>query len=790
MQEGRRMFQIFAARMFEQRVLTAYREKVAAERQRKLLEELDDEDKLQAQREAKKQRDAQKKKDKKKQQQQAKAEEKAKRDAEKAEEEARLREAEEKKLEDQRRKKEEQRKKREDEKKKQDEEKAKREAERVKRQQEEQQKREDAERKARDQKAAEKARKDEARKREREEREAREKEVRDRKVQEDKEKKERETKAKAEKDTKSREKFAPQAAQPPPQPQPPQITKRPSQVGMVAIPGVFPKAAPSGISSSPHTSVTTPAIPKAATPAKPRQASQQGSHASSPKQTHSQLSSAPSKSSSPNSIGPQQTNVPANKIVQKPSHQHVGPTQQLPMPATSPSLQQQIQPPPGMQLPPHHLAGFTNPPPVGFQGFQGPQNPMVPNTTGPRGPMQMFQHQGLPGHMQNRMNYAPGLGNVPLPPPGMVAPQGRGLGFPFDAPGPSQPPPGFAQHPPPQPNRTSPVGQPQVAPGGDAQRPLMPSHSRQQSASDKERFESAANQPIARPAPIKRPGAVKTSGLDRQESNTDVDDLSRHLGSSALLDDSDEPMPRDFGDNRRPSNVPTAMRNVTGTGMGQIGGFGAPGGGYPTPGSSWKTPNLPFGPGTGLGQPGWGSLPSSGMNNWTSPTSGFPANGGFGPIGGAQMHRPSGAGQNRPLTIRLAVCQACRQLTNASRGEGDGYHSVDVLLRQIELNRPVLDSSPTLREIEDICETEGDSQNGGGELHVRKDQLSGNFAVKWEADATTPDQARGQHSSSLGEIGSPMPSKTSPAMSFGPPGMGRASSGVLPNLGAVGSPNT
>ena len=31
MEEGRRMFQIFAARMFEQRVLTAYREKVSAD---------------------------------------------------------------------------------------------------------------------------------------------------------------------------------------------------------------------------------------------------------------------------------------------------------------------------------------------------------------------------------------------------------------------------------------------------------------------------------------------------------------------------------------------------------------------------------------------------------------------------------------------------------------------------------------------------------------------------------------------------------------------------------------
>ncbi|KAI7515563.1 hypothetical protein KC316_g21432, partial [Hortaea werneckii] len=102
MQEGRRMFQIFAARMFEQRVLTAYREKVAAERQAKLLEELQDEDKVAAEREAKKARDAAKKKEKKRQQQQAKAEEKARKEAEKAAQEALAREAEEKKQEEQR----------------------------------------------------------------------------------------------------------------------------------------------------------------------------------------------------------------------------------------------------------------------------------------------------------------------------------------------------------------------------------------------------------------------------------------------------------------------------------------------------------------------------------------------------------------------------------------------------------------------------------------------------------------------------------------------------------------
>ena len=53
MEEGKRMFSIFAARMFEQRVLQAYREKVAQERQLQLLRELEDEDKMEKEKEAK-----------------------------------------------------------------------------------------------------------------------------------------------------------------------------------------------------------------------------------------------------------------------------------------------------------------------------------------------------------------------------------------------------------------------------------------------------------------------------------------------------------------------------------------------------------------------------------------------------------------------------------------------------------------------------------------------------------------------------------------------------------------
>ena len=66
MEEGRRMFQVFAARLFEQRVLTAYREKVAAQRQKDLLRELEEEERLEQERELKKAKEAQRKKDKKK----------------------------------------------------------------------------------------------------------------------------------------------------------------------------------------------------------------------------------------------------------------------------------------------------------------------------------------------------------------------------------------------------------------------------------------------------------------------------------------------------------------------------------------------------------------------------------------------------------------------------------------------------------------------------------------------------------------------------------------------------
>jgi hypothetical protein len=172
------------------------------------------------------------------------------------------------------------------------------------------------------------------------------------------------------------------------------------------------------------------------------------------------------------------------------------------------------------------------------------------------------------------------------------------------------------------------------------------------------------------------------------------------------------------------------------------------------------------------------------MTGWANNNAGFGTNGAFGPMGVGtqlpmQMQRPSiFGGQSRPLTIRLAICQACKQL-GANNPSADGFHDINAILRQMTALQP----PPSHPELEAICETEGDSQNGGGELSARKSASGGEvIAIKWTPDNGTPnDQGRNSHAD-LGEIGSPMPSRRSPA------GIGFERPGGFPNLGAVGSP--
>ena len=557
MEEGRRMFQLFAARMFEQRVLTAYKEKVAKERQARLLEELVEEKNMDAQREAKRAKEAQKKKDKKKLAKAAKDEEKARKEKDRAEAEAAAKIVEEQKAEEQRQKKEEQRKKKEAEKKAQDEERLRKEAEKAKKLQEAREHQAELERKQREQKDRDRKKREDVKKKEREEREAKEREAKMKKEHDVAERKEREAKAKAEKNAKEMArkedkttKAAAQHAPVAPAAVPPLLRKSTSTV-IPRPPGLHPQPTSSG-HASPHPQVATPVIPKAPVPIRPRQASLQDSHPSSPKATGSLVGSS---STSPSSTQPQQqAPFPLQIPVKMPNPPNTA--------AASSMTSQPLAGPPGLVPQPH--VGMPNSPtfaqpPFPMQYGHG----MPPPGIGPR-----------PGHPPDGAMYGQqpyGMGpyrsyggppNLPWP-PGINGirngPQGRGM--PMDA-NTSTPPMNLGVIggiiPPSAYGGHGPGGQ---VPERHIPNSTMPSHSHSHSRHTSSSFEkpiydapptAAQAQPIGtRPGamhPIQRPAST-TRHVDNPPPQTqpptlksEVDELSNHLGSSALLDDSsDEP---------------------------------------------------------------------------------------------------------------------------------------------------------------------------------------------------------------------------------------------------------
>ncbi|KAF2760948.1 hypothetical protein EJ05DRAFT_508178 [Pseudovirgaria hyperparasitica] len=746
MEEGRRMFQIFAARMFEQRVLTAYREKVARERQQKLLEELEDEERQGVQREAKKARDAQKKKDKKAQQKQAKAEERARKEAEKAQEEAEARALEEKKAEEQRRRKEEQRKKKEAEKKAQEEERARKEQEKQRRVVEQRERQQEAERKVQEQKALERRAREDAKRREREEREAKEKEAKEKKAHDEKSRRDRDSKLKTEKEAKDRARKEESSIQHAPAAQSgTTASKRNVQTVPVALPpGLLPRQPPA--MASPQVPIATPALPKAPTPIKPRQPSQQGSHGSSPKTPH--VSIVPSKSTSPSTIA--STGIP-KQLLTRPSQHHGSSTQSTQSSSPSQSLG-----PPGINH--QHLNhGFGGAMPPGLNGFITP-SPLLPNMgqrgPGPGMPPMFPMHHQNPIPSQFRGLGPPGPG-MPPPPgmggPGMMPPHGQGYGL--------NAPPGF---PAPIPG----IGMPMPGPGF---REGLPSHSRQASGT-MDSFNGVPHvddiphggyppNPIARPTPIQRPSSVKPRE-DRPNNSTEVDDLSNHLGSKALLDDTDDPnetlAPNDV-DSRR-SSIPQGVSRM-------------PFGSAPN-GSMFPVPNRPRVESFGLGGP------SGASNMWSTPTGfgpmsapGLPSAGGWGssPTG---RGLPFGFGASRPslpyaVSLRLRAIQAYRDL-NASKSQYEHCELNEILQR---INSNPNEAPTTPNDLKAVLETEGDNTNGGGLFHFHPS--GSRLFVTFEEGL---DLAR---KSGVGEIGSPIQGHSIPHNPFNVPIGNRP----FPNLG-------
>jgi len=562
MEEGRRMFQIFAARMFEQRVLQAYREKVAQERQRKLLEELEEENRLKEERELRKVKEKERKKDRKRQQKLAKEEERLKREAEKAAEEAAQKALEEKKAEEVRKRREEQRQKKEAERKVAEEERQRKEEEKKKRQQEEREREIERERKRKEHQERERKKKEEAAKKAKEEKEAREKEAREKREKEERERRAREAKAKkqAEEERMRREDEEKRVA-----------VAATNAAALAAARAQQTLAAAQNSQAahqynSPRLTLAAPAIPKQpiGTPARPKQP-QQGSVGSSPKTP--QVIPRLGSSILPNTPIMQQSmpgaNGPPKSVFSQ--MQFSVPQSSSPMPHTPHTLG----PPPGVPSP---LADTT------FPGL----TQMSMNGPGPflgGMPQRQVMANGMPMYMQGPMpiNNPPYRGfpntngiQMPVPPaPGLrpVGQAGRGafmndlggLPQPLGSPIPHAGLPMFNH------NAPFPMGRADTIPPG------MHAHTRQPSGS----FDAGTIQRPIPPAPIQRPQSAAQKSDDLNNSSTIVDELSNVLGSRALIDDDGPDIPP-FNENispsaRRGSNIFGSRPNMGFGGLFSIG---------------------------------------------------------------------------------------------------------------------------------------------------------------------------------------------------------------------------
>lgn len=725
MEEGRRMFQIFAARMFEQRVLTAYREKVAKERQAKLLEEIEAENQQDAQRKAKKAKDAQRRKDKLAKKKEAQAEEKARRENEKAAEEKARREEEARKAEEQRAKAEEKRKKKEAQRQAEEEERRRKEADRLRKAQE----REENERKIREAKEREKKARE---LKEKEVREQKDREARERREQQDRERREKDAKAKADREAKAvkdakegkdikekrkrEERAAHKAAAPPAAlPKRPAPQQPPAQ--SVATVPALPQPAPTSY-ASPKIPVATPAVPKAPTPLRTRQPSQQDNSTTS-SGAGSNAGSMGSQNPSPHPITP--VHASAGPIA-PPSKSGATGTGSQSGGAQPPSHSASPMSFPAKILPPQH-GQFGIPPISGSLPFP-PGLTQIPPGFGNavhRDPL----YSSIPG-------LRPGPGMMPMP-PGFGGPGGN-RGFPI------HPPPGF-----PGP-MDSPVPSMAQMMGPSMYKDNPPSHSRQGSSS----FDAGTSQPISRPTPIGRPASVvqgQWPSSGSPSSRLSKPEPDAHLGSRALLDDVDDGM-QDF-----PSRL---LRGASAPGPRPAAAFAMAAFGVdptfsysPWGPSGMQQPNV-FSPSP---PPGFGHSPLSAhvpmSTSWGQP---MPPASTFG--GPGIVDRPI---EPRSVAVRKMLRRACEELGHAESRTVEGRVEVSdnfIALERIKTQVELFNHGHAVdeKELLDICETEGNEVNGGGSFDVRDDN-QGSKSIRFVSGNERPtpqpvQRAVGYHPSS------------------------------------------
>lgn len=353
------------------------------------------------------------------------------------------------------------------------------------------------------------------------------------------------------------------------------------------------------------------------------------------------------------------------------------------------------------------------------------------------------------------MNGTPGLG-FPGPPshppgmmPGMVPQMPMYQGPPMGGhsrygPNAMQYPQNFAGPRSFQPGQPMPF-HPQPAPNVSAQAPQAPApkpaHSRQPSGSTSTET-SSQPAPIARPGPIARPPSTTP---DRQKlkvksAEEDVEQITTQLGSKALLDDDEDESLMDSRAGLPPVGAPGTGRLPFASSFESKqdafssqgwGGFGA------APG--WSAP------GSQRSGASWPSQPFGSMHSGLQPSH--------------RAHLP------RPIAVRLMLVDALRLLN----GSSESSHSVQTVLAQLETLKAPGEPLVSMDEMLGICDTEGNAQNGGGSFEVFIDKARGQM-IKFTEDFAQPR-------TSVGDIGSPLPSHSQPAafpirQGFGPPGRG------------------
>jgi hypothetical protein len=351
----------------------------------------------------------------------------------------------------------------------------------------------------------------------------------------------------------------------------------------------------------------------------------------------------------------------------------------------------------------------------------------------------------------------PGPMSMAPAPPGMTMPNMAPLGRMYDAPPPfPQPlpgPPGFGA-----------VGPPSHPPLG---------HGRQASGSSST-FELPIGSGSRQPG-VQRPSSVKPN----DDMRLNIDDLSHQLGSSVLLDDSDELLPS-TADRRPPglSGLPRIPPNMSAFGASpmfvqpnqqRMDSFSALGSTSNTA-SSWGTPpsNIPFGQG-----------PLSPGNAWNASTGGWPsANPATSPLGGLGLGGLGSTGlggglgslgtlgRARPIQLRTTVCNLFRQML---ANKVDSFQTLSNVVRAMDGHvKPPTD----VDELLTILDTEGSDANGGGTFIVQyNDQRPDLTLVRW----SPPDDIKGGVGA-VGQIGSPNPQHS--VLAPAPP------PGLFPGLGA------